>query len=163
MTLRDYILGSAWRTVLKIDRNRQGIFYQETYVDPNSNSLKTGIIPPEKLIFPHILYGISQTIWEAFIEHLDNQEVVALLNLKQHRHLWPAYQYALSAANPQVICSRAKMIGKFHFLLSMVLYSSEDLKQQMTIKEEFKFSVLTDIKADLDQGLFAKKKLAKIS
>lgn len=161
-TLREFIFGSGWHTVLKIDNKKQGIFYDETYVEQHTEVSKKNYIPPESIIFPENIFGVSQTIWDAFISHLDHQEVVDLLGLKRHRHLWPAYHYALSAPTPELITARAKHIGQFHFLLSIVLYRPEDIEQQQVPKQkDLQFSTLKDIKRDLDDGKFDTKKMEK--
>ncbi len=162
-TIRESLFGSAWHTLLKIDNKKQGIYYEETYVDPESEQNDTLFIPPEKIVFPENIFGIPQLVWEIFIGHLEHQEVVHILNLKQHRHLWPAYQYAMSAPTAHLIIARAKLIGRFHFLLSIALYHPNDITQQQNnIKNEFQFSVLTDIKHDLDRGEFDKKNMMRL-
>lgn len=160
MTLQEYFLGSAWHTLLKIDNKKQSIFYEETYLDLESGQDKTIFPSPEQIIFPENIFGVTQTLWESFIAHLDHQEVVDLLNLKQHRHLWPAYQYALSAPTTQLVTARAQLIGQFHFLLSVALYHSEDIEQHpLDMRREFHLPVLKIIKHDLDRGKFSKKNM----
>lgn len=161
-TLHEFIFGSAWHTLLKIDNKKQGIFYEKTYIDLQTEASKINYIPPENIIFPEALFGVPQTIWDAFISHLDHQEVVDLLGLKRHRHLWPAYHYALSAPTSELTTARAKHIGQFHFLLSIVLYRLEDIEQQQVPRQkELQFTILKDIKEDLDDGKFDTKKMEK--
>jgi hypothetical protein len=161
-TLREFIFGSAWHTLLKIDNKKQGIFYEKTYINLQTEASKTNYIPPENIIFPENIFGVPQVIWDSFINHLDHQEVVALLGLKRHRHLWPAYHYALAAPTPELIAARAKHIGQFHFLLNTVLYQPEDIeRQQVTRPKELQFSILKEIKKDLDDGKFDTRKMEK--
>ena len=163
MSLREYLMGAAWHTLLKIDNKKQGIFYEETYHDLTLSQTETRLPSPESIVFPENIFGVPQSIWESFIAHLDNLEVVELLNLKQHRHLWPAYHYALSAPSSQLVTARAQLIGQYHFLLSVALYPSEDIEQhQEKMKDQLHLPVLKIIKRDLDQGLFSKKSMEKL-
>ena len=163
MNLREYFLGSTWHTLLKIDNKKQGIFYEETYLDLTSGQDKTSFTSPENIVFTENIFGVPQTLWESFIAHLDQQKVVDLLNLKKHRHLWPAYHYALSAPTTQLATARAQLIGQFHFLLSIALYPSEDIEQhQPDMNKDFHLPVLKTIKHELDRGEFSKKNMAKL-
>lgn len=162
-TIRERLFGSDWYTLLKIDNKKQAIYYDESYNENQSNLPITAFIPPEDIIFPEKLFGVPDNIWETFISHLEHQEVVTLLDLKQHRHLWAAYHYALSAPTPSLVLSRAKLIGRFHFLLSFALYDPREITQQQSFaKQEQQFLAFQDIKKHLDQGQFAKRSLLQI-
>ena len=149
ISLREYVLGANWHTLLKIENKKQRFSYEEESFEQD----KTDSLSPENIIFPENIFGVPQTVWDSFIAHLDHQEIVDLLNLKQHRHLWPAYQYALSAPTVQLVNARAQLIGKFHFLLSIALYNSE---YPQDVEREFYFPILKTIKHDLDHGEFSK-------
>ncbi len=68
---------------------------------------------------PDLLYSIDQSAWDQFISHLPDQSVATQLNLSHHRHMWPAYNYAIDAHD---FCrkSRARYFSEFHFLLSYI-------------------------------------------
>ncbi|PJD91403.1 MAG: hypothetical protein CK424_07215 [Legionella sp.] len=162
-TWRDYFFGSSWHTLLKIDNKTQGVSLEDTQIKSGFSYDKAVFMPPEHIIFPEHLFGIPQEIWEAFLGHLEHQGVVQGLCLKQHRHLWPAYSYALSAPTADVMTARAHWIGRFHFLLSIALYKPEEIEQYTQDKRRnFQFSFLNDIKHDLDQGRFDENKMLKI-
>jgi hypothetical protein len=69
---------------------------------------------------PDLLYSIPQDAWEDFISKLQYQELVNLLNLSAHRHLWPAYNYAARADDAQIKKNRAANLGEYHFLESFL-------------------------------------------
>lgn len=161
MTLREYMFGSTWHTVLKISNDHFGVNAGHSATKNLNQKINNSIfIPTEAIIFPEKIFGISEEIWIAFLAYLEHQDVVNLLNLKQHRHLWPAYDYAVSASTPNLKLARAKLIGQFHFLLSIVLYSSNGiLATQLGAQEGFNFEFLNDIKQRLDQGKFYKQEM----
>lgn len=161
-SLRERILGTAWYTLLKINK-KQGMTYEEAYHAPVANEHTVSFIPPEHIIFPEKIFSVPQIIWEEFIHHLDNQEVVGLLNLKQHRHLWAAYQYAVSAPTASLMNSRANVIGEFHFLLSFALYQPTVITQQLpNHQKESRLPLVSVIKNDLEHGKFDLKKMVKL-
>lgn len=96
--------------------------------------IKNGVIEPEvqgefhphefyKIIPPALLYSIPQPIWEDFIRGL-NQDVVAVLDLKTHRHLWMAYNYALETSIEEIALKRAQLIAKHHFALAILYHDN---------------------------------------
>ncbi len=161
MTLREYMFGSTWHPVLKISRDHFGVISGSSAIENLKPKIDNSIfIAPEAVIFPEKLFGIPQDIWDAFLAYLEHQDVVNLLNLKQHRHLWPAYQYAVSASEPNLRIARAKLIGQFHFLLSIVLYTPNEIAAaQFERQEGFNFEFLNDVKQRLDQGKFYKQEM----
>jgi hypothetical protein len=162
VSLRERFLGTDWHTLLNINNDKNRIVYEENYFDHQLVQSKMCSTSPEYIIFPKNLYGVSQSIWESFIACLKHQEVVQLLNLKQHRHLWPAYQYALSAPTLTIVRARASIIGQFHFLLSLVLNDLDTVKKhQQDYRKEFDLSILSLIKHELDGGDFSKKNMEK--
>lgn len=97
-------------------------------------SINHGVIVPalENAIYPHesynaitpdLLYSIPQSVWEEFIRSL-NPQIIEVLNLKKHRHLWSAYNYAAEASTEEIALKRAKLIGQHHFVLGIFYYNS---------------------------------------
>lgn len=150
-SLREFFLGKSWYTLLKIDENKSALNYEAQYKIDSSV-----FVSPENIIFSEQLYAIHSDIWEKFLAYLPNQEIVKLLGLKEHRHLWLAYSYAMTAQTHEEAIARAKFIGRYHFLLSVAFYQLEDLKKQ-NLPPEFQISVLKEIKHDLDRGMLKKQ------
>lgn len=113
VTLTDKIFGSYQQKVLKIKNGTivpsliNGFYRHQSY----------------KAIDLDLLYSIPQLVWEEFIQVL-NPKLVEALNLKKHRHLWNAYNYAIEASSEEIALERAQLIGQHHFVLA-ILYCSE--------------------------------------
>lgn len=89
---------------------------------------------------PDILYSIDKSLWDSFIDELDNQEIVSIFNLSKNRHLWPAYNYAVSHDNPSVAKMRAQAFSQNHFLLSFI-NKNQDMNMGKSHQDLFSQSI----------------------
>lgn len=170
-----------WRTILKISNN--SIDWEQCYSQNESIFFKKKIMsPPSERINPKQLYAIDQEIWDRFIDTLKNQNVVHLLNLKHHRHLWLGYNFALSAPTEDLIYKRARLIGDYHFLLSIIIppntstntpwykerlvfrdfYNDSECWQINPFYQSSAINTITEIKNDVENGLFNMAKMTGI-
>lgn len=171
LTLREEFFGSAWHTVLSIDNPNQQIIHGKgdtIAIDPPRRSP----IPADQIVYPEKLYGIPQNVWDSFTQLLENQDVVHALNLRQHRHLWLGYRYAMSASTPSLRITRAQLLGQHHFLLPIAVGNLEEMPHldfadveatwfDLKHRNEWNFAAITAIKTDLDQGVFDSNKMAQ--
>lgn len=145
ITFRELAFGSAWHTLLKIENKKEIAFENEYVTVNNGTSLAENTYIPKQIIYWKKLFAVPQPIWDEFLGYLPNKEVVNLLNLQKHRHLWPAYQYAISGDTYNNVTARAKLIGEYHFLMSSL---------------DSKIGV---IKNDLDAGRFDVTKMTMLN
>lgn len=96
------------------------------------------------------LYSIPDPVWQQFVISLDS-ELVAALNLEKHRHLWEAYNFAQSKPNWTEQLATAKLLGKHHFLLSMLKMSNTNLLSILSKKRRFTQPEMITLESNLLQ------------
>lgn len=185
-TIRQRLFGRDWRTLLI--KNKDGVIILEREAE-GRDPVRAN--PPDEVISPQNLYAVPQSIWHAFISTLENQEVVRLLDLNKHRHLWLGYNYAISGSSDDLVYKRANLIGSYHFLLSIVMceflsgyqltgnmyqdktylreyfflgFFEENCEKWYQVKQrkEFIFEEMIKVKNDVDNGVFDLKSMTKV-
>lgn len=91
-TWRHLFVGKDWQNIL-INHPSKGIHIDSEYLRASGGSW----LPTYRIIDQQQLYAIPQDIWDLFVATFKNQTIVNNFNLKVHRHLWDAYNFAHSA------------------------------------------------------------------
>ncbi|MCL5272627.1 MAG: PcfJ domain-containing protein [Gammaproteobacteria bacterium] len=148
---RHFMLGRDWQNIL-INHPDKGIHIDSEYLRAAGSSW----LPTYRIIDQQQLYAIPQDIWDSFVATFKNQTIVDNLNLKVHRHLWDAYNFAHSANSLELASKRAYIIGTYHFLLP---FSVESIDALCVF---YHGSVVRLLKNQLSMGIFSLETLSKL-
>jgi hypothetical protein len=160
-TLSAWIFRKKWRNLLRINRASSSTMTEyleipdQLYKCFDPKRIRLIFESPDKSISPVLLYAIPTPIWQDFIAQLSNQPVVQLLNLMTHRHLWMGYNYALMADSQILKEQRARLIGRFHFLLGLISKTGSHHLYKASSPQNQRFHELEEhMIQKLDEGYF---------
>lgn len=117
--------GRAWTPLLTIDPTTDTL--SPWAEEEQAPLMRAWLISPDSIVPPEQLYAIHSETWGHFLAKLGRPELVSALGLHKHRHLWRGYEFACAAPTPELAEMRAKIIGQYHFLLSVAFMPFQSL------------------------------------